>query len=111
MQGSGTAPILQNGSAVNPITNANGNITVNGQTQLGNDLNGSALAGTNGRTGVGLSIDAGVVQAGVQVTAGTREIGNVGGAMIGGAMQDGRQAIKNIHELETCTTGACEIPR
>jgi RHS repeat-associated protein len=110
VQGSVTAPVLQNGSLTNPVSGATGNLQVNGKTALGDDVNGSALAGTNGRTGVGVSVNAGVVQAGLQVTASTGAIGNVGQAVVSGAVQDTRQAISNIHELQTCQTGACAIP-
>jgi hypothetical protein len=109
VQGSVSAPILQNGELTNPISGVNSNLQVNGKTSLGDGTNGTVLGGTNGRTGVGVSADAGVVQVGIQVTASTGAVGNVGQAVAAGAVQDTRQAISNIHELESCQSG-CSIP-
>jgi len=109
IQANGTATFEKNGSFENPLNNLGGNVKVTGSGSHGDNINSNAAGGTDGRVGLGVGLNVGVAQAGVQVTAGERQVGEVGQAVIGGAIQDTRQAISNIHELGTCS-GACAIP-
>lgn len=112
VHGNGTATFEKNGSLVNPLDNLSGNAKLTGSLAHGdNTSNTNVAVGTDGMVAVGVGVNVGVAQAGVQVTAGTQELQGVGGAVVNGAVQDTKQYVKDLKESMTCGAGGCARPQ
>ncbi len=112
VQGNGTATFEKNGSFVNPLDNLGGNAKLTGSLAHGDNASSTnAAVGTDDRVAVGVGVNVGVGQAGVQVTAGTQEVQGVGGAVVNGAVQDTKQYVRDLKESTTCGAGGCARPQ
>jgi RHS repeat-associated protein len=111
VQGNGAAAFEKNGSLVNPLDNLSGNAKLTGSLPHGDNLSSSnAVVGTDDRIGVGVGMNVGVAQAGVQVTAGTQEVEGVASATGEAVVQDTKQFVQDLHTSTTCGSGGCAIP-
>ena len=106
VQGNGTATFEKNGSLVNPLDNLGGNVKLTGSTPHGDNLsNSNAAIGTDDRVAVGVGVNVGIAQAGVQVTAGTQEAEGVASSVGNAAIQDTKQFATDLKESTTCVPG------
>jgi RHS repeat-associated protein len=112
VQGNGTATFEKNGSLVNPLDNLGGNAKLTGSAAHGdNTSNSNAAIGTDDRVAVGVGVNVGVAQAGVQVTAGTQELQGVASSVGDAAIQDTKQFATDLKTSTTCGTGGCARPQ
>jgi RHS repeat-associated protein len=112
VQGNGTATFDKNGSLVNPLDNLSGNAKLTGSAPHGDNISSTNGAiGTDDRVGLGVGVNVGIAQAGVQVTAGTQEVQGVANAVVNSAVQDTRQYVQDLKETTTCGPGGCARPQ
>jgi len=108
---SGSLPIVKGGDLVNPITNATGSVsgTLTGETES-SKLSGAGSA--NGEdTAIGGNYGEGVV-GGLEVSAGTDSLIDVGKEMVNGLINDTKQLVQDIKTTATCTpSSGCTPPK
>ena len=108
---SGSLPIVKGGDLVNPITNATGSAsgTLTGEAES-SKLSGAGSA--NGEdTAIGGNYGEGVV-GGLEVSAGTDSLIDVGKEMFNGLINDTKQLVNDMKTAATCTTSSgCTPPK
>jgi hypothetical protein len=87
-QANGNATFEKNGEFVNPLSNlgANGKLTASGAHS--NEATTSAALGTDGRAALGVGVNAGIAQVGVQVTFAAGAVADVISSFVREVQQD-----------------------
>ena len=109
-EASGSLPFVKGDNLVNPITNATGSVsgTLTGETES-SKLSGAGSA--NGEdTAIGGNYGEGLV-GGLEVSAGTDSLIDVGKEMVNGLINDTKQFVQDIKTAATCTPSGCTAPK
>jgi RHS repeat-associated protein len=104
-----SATFAENGSLVNPLKNLDGNMKLTGSGAHGDNINSNAAVGTDGRVAAGPAIKSGLVNGGLQVTAGTQQVSEAIQAIGSGIINDVQNVVHNAQTAQTCNPGACSV--
>jgi RHS repeat-associated protein len=105
-QGTVTFTFQKNGEFINPVENIKVDPKMTASISTGQGVNLTASA-SNGRVGVGVGVQDGIVQGSVQLTASSSAAGGVISSVGTAAVHDVRQTIRDAKESLTCSTGGC----
>jgi RHS repeat-associated protein len=108
-EGSLDVPVVKGGELVNPLSNASvsGSGTLTGESEATHSSGAGSVNGDD--TSIGGNYGEGVV-GGVEISAGTDSLIDVGKEMVNGLINDTKQLVNDVKTAATCTGSSCSTP-